>query len=178
VPAPGNAVPGRWLVVEVERAALLAAGLPAPVGAREAERLEQVAAGLGLRRVRAHGVEALQRVLGRHLGVLGDQRGVAHVRDQQLVVEPLGVGEQQVVAVALDLDAGVGQPLRPEVDRRRGSDPPDDAVDHAVTRAPRGGARVLEERQVEAGVGVLVPVEEVVDGRVVLVDRLLHEAEA
>jgi hypothetical protein len=94
------------------------------------------------------------------------------------VVEPLGVGEQEVVAVALGLDAGVGQALCPEVDRRRRSDPPDDAVDHAVARAPRSGARVLEERQVKAGVGVLVAIEEVVDGRVVLVDRLLDEAEA
>jgi len=39
----------------------------------------------------------------------------------------------------------------------------------------RAGALVLEERQVGARVTVLVRVEQVVDGRVVLVDRLLDE---
>ena len=174
-PGTGDAVLGRWLVVEVARTAVLTAGLPALAAVGEAERLEQAAAGVRPRGVGAHAVEALERVLGRHLGVLGDQRVVAHVRDEQLVVEALGIGEQQVVALALDLDAGARQSLGPEVDRLRPRDAPHDAVDHPVAGASRHGARVLEERQVEAGVGVLVAVEEVVDGRVVLVDGLLHE---
>ena len=39
-------------------------------------------------------------------------------------------------------------------------------------------ARVLEERDVVAGAALLVAVEEVVDGRVVLVDALLDEPQA
>ena len=46
----------------------------------------------------------------------------------------------------------------------------------AGAAAPR--ARVLEEGDVRAGAALLVRVEEVVDGRVVLVDRLLDEPQA
>jgi len=45
-------------------------------------------------------------------------------------------------------------------------------VDHPRARPAGDGAGILEEREVGAGAGVLVAVEEVVDGRVVLVDRL------
>jgi hypothetical protein len=51
---------GGRLVVEVEAAALVAARLPALIGALEAETLlEQLPAALRVGRVRAHGVEAL-----------------------------------------------------------------------------------------------------------------------
>ena len=50
-------------------------------------------------------------------------------------------------------------------------------MDHAGARAARVGTRVLEERQVGAGASALIRVEEVVDGGVVLVDGLLHEAQ-
>jgi hypothetical protein len=50
-------------------------------------------------------------------------------------------------------------------------------MDHARARPAAPRARVLEEGDVGAGAPVLVGVEEVVDGRVVLVDRLLHEPE-
>ena len=49
---------------------------------------------------------------------------------------------------------------------------------HAGARPPAREARVLEEGDVGAGASLLVGVEEVVDGRVVLVDRLLHEPQA
>ena len=42
-----------------------------------------------------------------------------------------------------------------------------------VARAARPRARVLEEGQVGAGAALLVGVEQVVDGRIVLVDGLL-----
>ena len=51
-------------------------------------------------------------------------------------------------------------------------------MDHSVARATGHRAGVLEEREVEPRMGVLVAVEEVVDGRIVLVDRLLDEAQA
>ena len=91
----------------------------------------------------------------------------------QLVLEPLGVAEAQALTVALGLDALVGEPRRPEVERRGRADPPHDPVDHAVARASERGARVLEEGEVEPGLRVLVAIEEVIDGRVVLVDGLL-----
>ena len=80
VPAPGMPRPGRRRVVRVDAAALLAAGVPAVVTeGREAERpLEQAAAPIGLGRVRAHAVEALERVL------LGNLR---MPRDEWLVLE-------------------------------------------------------------------------------------------
>ena len=61
-------------------------------------------------------MEALERVLGRDLGVLGDQRLVAHVEYAELVVEALGIAEQQALAVALDLDSSA-EPPGPEVER-------------------------------------------------------------
>ena len=51
-------------------------------------------------------------------------------------------------------------------------------VHHPVARAAARRARVLEERDVRAGGPVLVRVEQVVDGRVVLVDRLLDHPQA
>ena len=60
----------------------------------------------------------------------------------------------------------------------RRAHPPEDAVDHARARAPGSGARVLEEGQVHPRRAVLVAVEEVVHGRVVLVDRALDHPQA
>ena len=68
----------------------------------------------------------------------------AHVDDEQLVREALGVVEAQDVAVALGRDAARPQPALPEVERRVGRDAPLDRVDHAVARAaaaPRRGTR-------------------------------------
>ena len=70
------------------------------------------------------------------------------------------------------------QALRPEVERLLGADPEDDPVHHARPRTPSPRARVLEERDVRARGAALVCVEEVVDGRVVLVDRLLDQSQA
>src|SRR5262245_5521556 len=49
---------------------------------------------------------------------------------------------------------------------------------HACARLALPRARVLEEGDVVARRARLVPIEEVVDGRVVLVDALLDEAES
>jgi hypothetical protein len=66
-------------------------------------------------------LEALQRVLRWHLGVLGDQRRVGRGGDDQLVAEALRVGEDERVA-ALGLDPLGGQAGGPEVQRGRGAD--------------------------------------------------------
>ena len=70
------------------------------------------------------------------------------------------------------------QAVRPEVERLLGRDPEDDAMHHARPRTSAPRARVLEERDVRARGAALVGVEEVVDGRVVLVDGLLDQAQA
>src|SRR5207247_6082131 len=57
------------------------------------------------------------------------------------------------------------------------ADPPDDCVHHPGPSRPAPRARILEERDVRAGAADLIGVKEVVDGRVVLVDRLLDEPE-
>ena len=170
---------GRRAVVGQPARALVAAQLPAPVGLGEAQALlQQVAAGLRVRRVGAHAVEALQRHLARHLRVVGDQRGVGGVADAQLVLESLGIREHQAVPVAAGLGSLVGQAGRPEVQRlgwtRRAT------RSGAPCRRPAGpaGPRVLEEGQVGSGGALLVGVEQVVDGRVVLVDGLLDQPQA
>ena len=66
----------------------------------------------------------------------------------------------------------------PEGERVLAGHAPHHPVDHAVARAAGGGSGVLEEGQVETGVGMLVAIEEVVDGGVVLVDRLLDQAQS
>ena len=170
---------GRRLVVEVEAAPRLAARLPALAGRLELERLEQ-APRAGLRRgaVGAHRVEALQRELGRDLGVIGDQRLVGDIDDEQLVVEPLRVGEDEALALALGLDPGGGEPLRPEVERVRGGDAPDDPVDHPGAGPAQRRAGNSKKVRSEPALPLLVGVEEVVDGRVVLVDRFLDQPQA
>src|SRR5438874_12028571 len=167
-----------WRVVGVERAAALSADLPAVVATLEAERLlEQRRARLRPRRVSAHAVEALERHLARDLRVLRDQRLVARLVDQELVLEALRVGEAQPPVGPFDRDALAAETVGPELDGIGRSDAPDDPVDHPVPGTPGHRARVLEERQVEAGIALLVSVEEVVDRGVVLVDRLLDEAQ-
>jgi hypothetical protein len=51
-------------------------------------------------------------------------------------------------------------------------------VHHPCAGAPAAGVRVLEERQVTSRAPLLVGIEEVVDGRVVLIHGLLDEPEA
>src|SRR5204863_3205133 len=82
---------------------------------------------------------------------------------------------------AVDLlgrDVMLGESPGPELKRFGRSNPPEDAVDHPVAGSARGDPRILEEGDVRAGIPLLVRVEEVVDGRVVLVDRLLHHPQA
>ena len=169
---------GRRGVVGVVRAAFLAAGLPAVGAAFEAERLlEKRAAALGRRRVRTHRVEAVESQLRGNLGVLSDEGLVLGLDDSQLEAHPLGVGEAQARVVALDVDPLGAEPVGPEVERLRRGDPPRDPVHHPRARPARDRAWVLEEGEVAAGASDLVRVEQVVDGRIVLVDRLLDEPE-
>src|SRR3954452_3090157 len=164
-------------VEDVAGAALLAAHFPVLLAAAlEAERLfEEAAALLRVVGVGADRLEPLQRVLARNLGVVRDQRLVRGSDHRELVREPFGIGEEQRAGGSLDRDPLAAQTLLPEAERLLGGNPPDDTVHHPGARAPAPRVGVLEGRDVATGLAALVGVEEVVDGRVVLVDALLHE---
>ena len=105
--------------------------------------------------------------------MLRDERVVAAVVDHELERQSFRVGKDERAVVRLAADAVV-----PEVEGLRRGDAERNAVHHARARATRRRVGILEERDVGARGAALVRVEEVVDGRVVLVDRLLDEAEA
>jgi hypothetical protein len=121
-------------------------------------------------------VEAPQRELLGDLVRACDERGVACLVDRELVVHALGVGEPQPAGLADDLDALAGQVPAPEVECLLTADAVDNAGDHPGAGAAWLRAGVLEEGDVGTGRAVLVGVEQVVDARVVLVDRLLDQA--
>ena len=108
----------------------------------------------------------------------GDKRLVVGLDHRQLQLQALRVAEEEVSVAALRGDAGLAEPPLPEVERLRRGDPPGHPVDHSRPGLPAPRAGILEEGDVRAGRAGLVGVEEVVDGRVVLVDRLLHQPEA
>ena len=114
-------------------------------------------------------------MLGGYLGMLGDEWLVVHGRDDEPMAETLGVLERHALVVA---HGGRREALLPEVERCLGADAPLDRVNHPGARAPGAHTRVLEECDVAPRRPVLVRVEEVVDGRVVLVHGLLHEPQA
>ncbi len=105
--------------------------------------------------------------------MLCDERLLAAVVDDELERQAFRVVEDERAVVALAADS-----LLPEVERLLGRDAERNAVHHPRAGAAARRVRVLEERDVRAARATLVRVEEVVDGRVVLVDRLLDEPEA
>ena len=103
--------------------------------------------------------------------MVGDERRVRHLGDDELEVEALRVAEAKT-APRRAASPGTGSarsraPPRSRRARQSGGPSP--------RRGGHAAPRVLEERDVRAGRALLVRVEEVVHGRVVLVDRLLHE---
>ena len=70
-------------------------------------------------------------MLGRDLGVLRGERLLPALVDDELVLEPLGIGEDERVSIARD-----AEPVGPEVERLLRADAPEDAVHHAGTGAP------------------------------------------
>src|SRR5262249_6778462 len=98
VPAPPTpGVPGAGLFV-VRAAAPSPARPPAVLARLELERFfQELTAVFGIRRERAHTVEALQRQLARDLRMLRDQRLVGRLDDGQLLAEALRVDEGEPV---------------------------------------------------------------------------------
>ena len=167
-------------VVDVMRSAFLSSRLVRRLPhAREQHRLlEEAPALIWVVGIGPDRVEALQRELGRDLGVVGDERRVAGLDDGQLELELLGIMEEEAPVGTLGGDAGRRQPLLPELEGVGGADSPDDALDHAGARIAPRRAGVLEEGQVGSVRADFVSVEQVVDRRIVLVDRFLDQAEA
>jgi hypothetical protein len=122
-----------------------------------------------------HRVESLQRVLGGDLGMVGEERRVVDGRDDEPVAEPFRVLERHAVVVAR---RRIRESCGPEVERLVRSDAPLNGMHHPRSGTTAADAGVLEESDVAAGCSILVGVEQVVDGGVVLVDRLLHEPQA
>ncbi len=172
---PLQAALGGRGIVRVRRAALLAGEHGVRV---EAEPVEQRPRAVGVERVRAHAVEALQRMLGRDAGRLGDQRRVGHVGLGDLDPDSLRIARAQPAVGPLHRPPGVLEAGGPEVQRGVARDPPGDGVDHARAVAAGHRSGELEERHDRAGRAVLVAVVEVVDVRCVVVDGLLDESQA
>jgi len=78
------------LVVPVEGAAPLAAGVPMSFSGLEAEARQELPARIGVACIRADAVEAQQRVLRRNLRVPRGEGLVARLDDRQLEPEPSG----------------------------------------------------------------------------------------
>ena len=169
------------LVVRVEAPAHVAAYLErrAVVVGREPERVAQEReAALGIVAVRSRAVEAPQSMLGGYVRGIRIQLLVGARVDRELVDEALRVGEQETALDPLGLDPVRAQALGPELDRGARGHAPHDSVHHPGARAPARGAGILEEREVHPRRAVVAAVEQVIDGRVVLVDRLLDEPQA
>src|SRR6059058_3961372 len=98
--------------------------------------------------------------------MLGEQRRVVVHDDCELEVEPFRIGKPQPRSITRDLDTPGGEPVGPERERLVRLDTPGDQVHHSRTWPARRRTRVLEERDVRAGIAALVSVEEVIDGRV------------
>src|SRR5271154_6296753 len=106
-------------VIGVEAAALLSAHLPAlRAVALESQRLrQQRLAARRVDRVCAYAVETLQRMLAGNVGCDRRQRRLVAARRQQLVLEALGVREQEAVAGEPALHTMSAQPVIPERQR-------------------------------------------------------------
>src|SRR6266571_5060936 len=86
--------------------------------------------------------------------------------------------ETETLAFDRGFQSGRRQAPRPELKGFRGSDPKGDPVDHPRARTSAHQAWIFKEGQVRTRAAIFIRVKEVVDRRVVLVDRLLDEPQA
>jgi hypothetical protein len=132
-----------------------------------------VPAALGVARERTNAVEALEGEFGRDLRMPRDKGLVGRPQRDELEPQALRVLEPQPVRRVRAACPETVEAALPEVERLFRGDPKGDGVHHPRSRPPASRSGVLEEGDVGAGARVLVRVEQVVDGRVVLVDGLL-----
>src|SRR5438552_4592107 len=107
-----------------------------------------------------------------------DQRRVGGRGGDQLEAETFVIVKSKPAFLANRFDARGRKSPCPEVERLVRADAKSDPVDHPGPRAAAHQTWILEEGEIRAWAAVLVGIEEVVDRRVVLVDRLLHQAHA
>ena len=181
LPAPCSRRSCGRLVVDVEAAAARAARLPAAARRPARTRAPRAGARAGLGRG-AVGATAWKPCRASSAGTSGwsaisGASGTSTT--SELVVEALGVGEAQAAPVPLGLDRRWRRAAPPR-NRATSCEATRQTIRCTIAgaRPPRRRAGVLEEGQVGAGVALLVGEEEVVDGRVVLVDGFLDQAQA
>ena len=110
--------------------------------------------------------------------MIGGERLVGRLDRSQLESYALGIGEARPKTVEFGVDALVGEPVPQNASASSDATRKETLCTIPGPGPPAREARVLEEGDVGAGAALLVRVEEVIDGRVVLVDRLLHQPEA
>ena len=130
------------------------------------------------RRVRAHGVEPLERMLGGHLRMLRRRAARPSTADTTSRWRRPSGSSKPTPSSSRDAPASADSRLSQK--SSAASEPTRHCTVCTIPAParPRRDAGILEERDVAPGRPVLVGVEEVVDGRVVLVDGLLHEPQA
>ena len=128
---------------------------------------------------RAHAVEPLERVLGGDLRVLGQERRVVDGRDDEAMRSPSGSSKPTLASSrrrAVATRSRAGSPRSRATHRSRRATPTVCTI--PAPARPRRTPGYSKKVMSAPGRPGLVGVEEVVDGRVVLVHRLLHEPEA
>ena len=161
---------------EVALLAVEAVGAVAEVG--EPELLGQqalVGADDARRGVGPRGLDPEDRMLGWDVRVLGPERRVAVIGDDEHEREAVIVVEPQPALLAHRLEPAGTQALLPERERVLGADAELDPVDHSRTGVAARRAGELEPGEDRPGRPALVAEVEVVGVRLVEVDRLLHE---
>src|SRR5207249_4680386 len=167
-------------IVNVERAARIAPGLVrVRAGALEAQRVSQeLVAGTAPALKSPNAGKALEGELLGNLGMARDEWRILGRCSDELESEPLRIIEAETVTLDRGLEPGWPQPLCPEPERGLRSHAKANPVDHPGACTAPHQAWIFKEGEVGPGASVLVRVEEVVDGGVVLVDRLLDQAHA
>ena len=174
---------GRRLVVGVEAAARRPARLPAVVarrGAKPSVSSSSARLALGLAENARTASKPWSAMLGRNLRMLRDERRVVDRRDDEPVAQALRILEASRPPSSRATHVGLArESLLPEVERRvrrrRATRPCAPSRRRRARAATPGYSKNVMSLPGAPG---LVRVEEVVDGRVVLVDRLLHEPQA
>ena len=110
--------------------------------------------------------------------MVGDQRLVGCLDDDSSWPSPSGSEKRSVRRAALDCRSCRPSRSAQNVERVVGADPPANGCTIPAPALPGRAPGILEERDVRAGAARLVGVEEVVDGRIVLIHGLLDQPQA
>ena len=179
-PGPAEAARFGSGVIDVKRTARIPPGLVCVITrALETECLGQERMACATTAFESpHAGEPLQGELLGNLGMSRHERLILSRAGDELETETLRVFEPETVVFDRGFQPGRLQAPRPELEGFLGTHPKADPMDHPRARTSAHEAWILEKCQVRTGAAIFVSVEEVVDGRVVLVDRLLDQSQA